>query len=156
MANQFNQLIAMSPGGQVTLDSLTKFRSARFDTQIANNKYFFNGPFTGVLVQPAAYTFIYRFMANHSEENKVGYLSYDVIARSVSLPSLPCQMLTLLSWFAMTETGTSGKYTAKQGYERIPENWYKRAVTYPYDNAYFLADAANAAALYPKFLNIGG
>lgn len=33
---------------------------------------------------------------------------------------------------------------------------YKRPIEYPYDNAYFLADAANAAALYPKFLNIGG
>ena len=45
----------MSPGGQVTLDSLTAFRSQRFDDQIAQNPYFFNGPFTGVLVQPAAY-----------------------------------------------------------------------------------------------------
>lgn len=44
----------MSPGGFVTMDSLTDFRSTRFDTQIANNPYFFNGPFTGVLVQPAA------------------------------------------------------------------------------------------------------
>lgn len=33
---------------------------------------------------------------------------------------------------------------------------YKRPIEYPYDNAYFLADAANAAALHPKFLNIGG
>jgi hypothetical protein len=105
MANQFNQLISASPGGKVTLDSLTAFRSTRFDTQIANNKYFFNGPFTGVLVQPAAYTFIYRFMANHSEANPYGLLSYSTIA----------------SWFGMT--GSTGNYQAKQGYERIPYNW---------------------------------
>lgn len=38
----------------------------------------------------------------------------------------------------------------------IRKKQYKRPIEYPYDNAYFLADAANAAALYPKFLNIGG
>lgn len=137
-ADQFQQLINASPGGEVTLDSLTAFRSQRFDTQIANNPYFFNGPFTGVLVQPAAYTFIYRFMANHSEENPYGYLSYDVIK----------------SWFGIT--GDSGSYIANQGQERIPENWYKRAIEYPYENAYFLADLAAAAALHPKFLDVGG
>lgn len=137
-ANQFQQLIDISPGGEVTLDSLTAFRSQRFDTQIANNPYFFNGPFTGVLVQPAAYTFIYRFMANHSEENPAGYLSYDVIK----------------DWFGIT--GESGSFVANQGQERIPKNWYKRAIEYPYDTPYFLADLTAAAALHPKFLNIGG
>lgn len=34
VAKQFEQLISMSPGGQVTLDSLTAFRSVRFDTQV--------------------------------------------------------------------------------------------------------------------------
>jgi hypothetical protein len=91
----------------VTLQSLTQFRSKRFDTQIANNPDFFNGPFTGVLVQPAAYTFIYRFMANHSEANPYGLLSYS----------------TIQSWFGIS--GSSGSYTAKQGYERIPDNWVR-------------------------------
>lgn len=135
---QFQQLINNSPGGQVTLNSLTKFRAQRFSTQIAKNKYFFNGPFTGVLVQPAAYTFIYRFMANHTETAPTGYLSYDVIQ----------------SWFAIS--GTSGKYTVKQGWERIPDNWYRRAIIYPYTNQYFLADALNAGLNYPKFFDVGG
>lgn len=102
---QFQDLINYSPGGQVTLNSLTSFRSHRFDQQIANNPYFFNGPFSGVLVQPAAYTFIYRFMANHSAENPAGLLSYS----------------TLQSWFGVE--GTPGKYNAVQGTERIPDNW---------------------------------
>lgn len=33
---------------------------------------------------------------------------------------------------------------------------YRRAIEYPYELEYFLADAANAAVLYPKFLSIGG
>ncbi|CAO2653628.1 Nn.00g030390.m01.CDS01 [Neocucurbitaria sp. VM-36] len=138
VTQQFQELIDYSPGGQVTLDSLTSFRSHRFDTQIANNPYFFNGPFSGVLVQPAAYTFIYRFMANHSAENPAGLLSYDVIQ----------------SWFGVQ--GSNGNYNAVQGSERIPENWYKRAVEYPYETTYFLADVLNAAKLHPKFLDIGG
>ncbi|KAF2767076.1 Cloroperoxidase [Teratosphaeria nubilosa] len=138
VASQFQQLIDVSPGGYVTMDTLTQHRSNRFDTQVANNPYFFNGPFTGVLVQPAAYTFIYRFMANHSAEYPTGNLSYS----------------TLQSWFAVS--GESGSYTATQGHERIPDNWYRRAFEYPYSNEYFLGDVAAAAALHPKFLDVGG
>ncbi|KAK4505134.1 hypothetical protein PRZ48_003097 [Zasmidium cellare] len=138
LASQFEQLISMSPNGEVTLESLTAFRSVRFDTQIANNPYFFNGPFTGVQVQPAAYTFIYRFMANHSADYPYGYLSYSTVAE----------------WFGMT--GQPGSYVANQGQEKIPANWYKRANAYPYTIPYFQADLLAAAALHPKFLNIGG
>lgn len=160
----------MSPNGIIDLNSLTAFRSQRFDDQVSSNPFFFNGPFTGVLVQPAAYTFIYRFMANHSVESPHGELRSEV----------------LQSWFGVEEE-ERGEYVWREGWERIPLNWvstlytlppstltlsmqapfvsvgiliiskqYKRPIEYPYDNAYFLADAANAAALYPKFLNIGG
>ncbi|KAJ4369421.1 hypothetical protein N0V86_009253 [Didymella sp. IMI 355093] len=138
MTAQFQDMINHSPGGQVTLDSLTAFRSDRFDTQIANNPNFFNGPFTGVLVQPAAYTFIYRFMANHSAEHPEGLLSYE----------------TIQSWFGVE--GTNGNYNAVQGTEQIPLNWYRRALEYPYEVDYFLVDVVNAALLHPKFLDIGG
>ncbi|KAL9528660.1 Dothistromin biosynthesis peroxidase [Sphaerulina musiva] len=141
--DQFRQLISMSPNGIIDLNSLTAFRSQRFDDQVSSNPFFFNGPFTGVLVQPAAYTFIYRFMANHSLESPHGELRSEV----------------LQSWFGVEEEEEGeggGEYVWREGWERIPLNWYKRPIEYPYDNAYFLADAANAAALYPKFLNIGG
>jgi Peroxidase, family 2 len=58
---------------------LQEFRSKRFDQQIANNPYFFNGPFSGVAVQPAAYTFIYRFMGNKSAEHPEGQLTQNVL-----------------------------------------------------------------------------
>jgi len=137
-ASQFQDLINASPGGFVTLDSLTTYRSQRFDRQIANNPYFFNAPFPGILVQPAAFTFIYRFMANHSDINPIGSLSYDV----------------LQSWFGIQ--GSGGNYTAPFGTERIPANWYRRSMTAPYTIPYFLGDVAAAAVLHPKFLDIGG
>lgn len=105
VTSQFQDMINFSPNGVATIESLTNFRSHRFDQQIATNPYFFNGPFTGVLVQPAAYAFIYRFMANHSAENTEGELTHS----------------TLQSWFGVE--GTDGNYNAVQGTERIPENW---------------------------------
>lgn len=104
-SSQFQDLINHCPNGYVDLDCLTDFRSYRFDQQIQNNPYFFNGPFAGVAVQPAAYTFIFRYMANHSVEYPTGYLSYDTIS----------------SWFGIQ--GTNGNYKAMQGQERIPDNW---------------------------------
>ncbi|KAK4615684.1 Dothistromin biosynthesis peroxidase dotB [Fulvia fulva] len=138
VTSQFQDMINFSPNGVATIESLTNFRSHRFDQQIATNPYFFNGPFTGVLVQPAAYAFIYRFMANHSAENTEGELTHS----------------TLQSWFGVE--GTDGNYNAVQGTERIPENWYRRPQAYPYEVTYFLADVINAALLHPKFLDIGG
>ncbi|USW58199.1 Putative chloroperoxidase [Septoria linicola] len=138
VVSQFQQLIDETPSGFVDLNSLTSFRSKRFDAQIANNPYFFNGPFTGVLVQPAAYTFIYRFMSNHSAAAPVGELSHDV----------------LKSWFGIT--GNSGSFKVNPGQEKIPLNWYRRSRSYPYESTYFLGDAAAAIALYPKFANVGG
>jgi hypothetical protein len=56
-------------------------------------------------VQPAAYQFIYRFMANHSAEHPAGQLTYDVVQ----------------SWFGVK--GSNKNYNAVQGTERIPDDW---------------------------------
>lgn len=137
-ASQFQELIDVSPGGVVTLDSLTTHRSNRFDSSIANNPYFFNAPFPGLLVQSAAFTFIYRFMANHSAEDPIGTLTHD----------------TIKTWFAIS--GENGNYLATQGHERIPDNWYRRSLTSTYTIPYFLADTLVAAGLHDKFLSVGG
>lgn len=138
---QFQEMVdAASAAGtdNFNIPFLTDFRSQRFDDSVQNNPYFFNGPFTGVLVQPAAYTFIYRFMANHTAEAPYGVLDLDL----------------LKSWFSIS--GDSGSFTWTEGYERIPENWYRRDLQQPYENTYFLLDVAYAAAKYPKFLDVGG
>lgn len=88
---------------------LTTFRAKRFQESIDNNPYFLNNFFSGLLVQPAAYTFQYRFMANHSEADPAGRLSKSV----------------LKTWFSITGKYPNFKYTP--GHERIPDNWYRRA-----------------------------
>jgi hypothetical protein len=128
----------LGPNGY-DLTALTPFRASRFQQSIDNNPYFFNAPFSGVLVQPAAYTFIYRFMSNKSEEYPEGYLDGEV----------------LKSFFAITGDPDSG-FTWTEGNERIPDNWYKRAIGDEYTIPYFNLDLTAAAVQYPQFLDVGG
>lgn len=137
--SQWEELYAqpLGPNGY-DLTTLTPFRASRFQQSIDQNPYFFNGPFTGVLVQPAAYTFIYRFMSNKSAEYPEGYLNGEV----------------LKSFFSIT--GEPGSFTWTEGHEKIPDNWYKRAIGDEYTIPYFNIDLLAAAAQYPQFLDVGG
>lgn len=79
--DQYQQLydMAIANGDDIDLDLMNEFRSMRFDHSVQNNPYFFNGPFTGVLVAPAAFEFIYRFMGNKSAENPDGKLNTAIL-----------------------------------------------------------------------------
>lgn len=78
---QYQQLynMAMRHGDNINLHLLNTFRSRRFDQSVAENPYFFNGPFTGLLVAPAAFEFIYRFMGNKSAEHPQGKLNTAIL-----------------------------------------------------------------------------
>jgi len=120
------------------LQTLTDVRAVGFQESIDTNPYFFNGPFPGVLVQPAAYTFIYRFMANKSAEYPQGKLNGEV----------------LKSFFAIT--GEDGNFKYTEGHERIPDNWYKRNLIDEYTIPYFSLDNLEMASQHPEFLSVGG
>lgn len=139
--SQWEEFFATQPDpatANYNLDVLTDFRAKRFQQSIDNNPYFFNGPFTGVAVQPAAYTFIYRFMANKSAEHPEGILNQDV----------------LKSFFSIT--GKPGNFKWTEGWEKIPNNWYTRAKGDEYTIPYFNMDLTAAALKYPQFLDVGG
>ena len=118
---------------------LQEFRSERFNQSINNNPYFFNAPFSGVAVQPAAYTFIYRFMGNKSAEHPDGVLTQEVIK----------------SFFGITEN-SDGTFSGGLGQERIPDNWYKRAIGDEYTIPFYILDLNYEALIYPQFYDIGG
>ncbi|KAK0127152.1 hypothetical protein ONS96_006705 [Cadophora gregata f. sp. sojae] len=137
--SQFEEMFRQPQGPRgYDLMSLTPFRAKRFQQSIEQNPFFFNGPFTGVAVQPAAYTFIYRFMSNKSAEYPDGYLNGDV----------------LKSFFAIT--GQQGNFKWTEGYEKIPDNWYKRAIGDEYTIPFFNSGLVAAALQYPQFLSVGG
>lgn len=120
------------------LDILNAFRAERLAECRSSNPYFFSAPFPGLGIQPATYTFIYRFMANKSAEHPEGILNKEV----------------LKSFFAVTGSDDDLKYTP--GFERIPENWYKRAIGDEYTIPFYFMDAGQAALKYPQFLEVGG
>jgi hypothetical protein len=89
-------------------------------------------------VQPAAYTFIYRFMSNKSAEYPEGYLDADV----------------LKSFFSIT--GDYPNFVWTEGHEKIPDNWYKRAIGDEYTIPFFQTDLLAAGLQYPQFFSVGG
>lgn len=116
--DQYQQLydMAIANGDDVSMDLLNEFRSMRFDQSVKENPYFFNGPFTGVLVQPAAYYFIFRFMGNKSAEYPAGKLSTEVMnsfmgiqkngdGSLTKLPGMEVSFLSSPSTIARENTG---------------------------------------------------
>ncbi|EWZ31052.1 uncharacterized protein FOBCDRAFT_208302 [Fusarium oxysporum Fo47] len=119
--------------------ALAPFHYKRFQDSERTNSHFFYSPFAGVLVSPAAYSFPPRMMANHSDKYPEGYLSREVFT----------------SFFGV-KGSKPGNFKVNQGWERIPENWYRRPVEDEFSIPDFLVDVLEHAAKYPRLLNIGG
>lgn len=77
-------------------------------------------------------------MSNHSAEQPNGYLNRDMIK----------------TFFGVT--GEPGSFVAHQGYERIPEQWYRRPSSNSYDLTRALADVATGYAQDPSTFKLGG
>ncbi|KAF2088265.1 Cloroperoxidase [Saccharata proteae CBS 121410] len=120
------------------LGVLINHHSNRFDNSIATNPYFFYGPFTGVGVSAAAHFFIYRMFGNKSAENPEGVLNKEV----------------LKSFFGVT--GDGDNLQVNPGTERIPENFYRRAVGDEYTIPFLGVDGVTELLQYPKFATVGG
>jgi len=78
-------------------------------------------------------------MANHSSKYPEGYLSREVFT----------------SFFGV-KGDKPGNFKVNQGWERIPENWYRRPIGDEFSIPDFLLDVLEHAAKYPRLLNIGG
>nr|XP_018912976.1 PREDICTED: aromatic peroxygenase-like [Bemisia tabaci] len=137
--SQFKDLLAMrNESGNYNLETMGAFLGKRFFQCINENPYFFHGPVSGLLVGNGAYTFVYRFMGNKSAEYPDGFLDRRV----------------LKSMYAVTGEGDNLIYLP--GHERIPENWYKRAIGDEYGLAYFLTDLTKVLIKYPHTISMGG
>jgi Peroxidase, family 2 len=108
--SQFKDLyeLGQQNGDSIDLDVLTGYRYTRFQESVNQNPYFFNAPFSGVIASPAAWSFIYRFMANKSAENPEGVLNGEVFKSFNAI------------------TGDYPNFVYTPGHEKFPENWYKR------------------------------
>ncbi|KAF2167249.1 hypothetical protein M409DRAFT_22676 [Zasmidium cellare ATCC 36951] len=132
---QFQEFFDLQPDAATAnydIDVLSQFRGIRFNESIAKNPYFYYGPFAGTTVSQAAFSFIYRFMANHTEANPAGILNQDV----------------LKSFFAVS--GDDGDFTWNPGHERIPDNWYRRAIGDEYTLDGLGSDTTTFASRTPR------
>ncbi|MCJ1449956.1 hypothetical protein MMC28_000284 [Mycoblastus sanguinarius] len=138
--SQFSALyeLGQQNGDSIDLNVLTNYRVTRFQQSISNNPYFFNAPFSGVVASPAAWSFIYRFMANKSSEYPEGLLTGDVLKSFYSI------------------TGDYPNFVYTPGHEAIPNNWYKRNPVDYYTLPYVVLDAVTMALEHPQFLSLGG
>ncbi|KAK5112890.1 hypothetical protein LTR85_011117 [Meristemomyces frigidus] len=138
--SQFKTFYDMQPDAATAnynLDVLTAFSGKRYTESINKNPYFFYGPFPGILVSQAAFTFKYRFMANKSAEYPEGILNKDVLKSFSSV------------------SGPDNNLTWTPGHERIPDNWYKRNDADQYSIPYFFADVVRIGQTQPERLVIG-
>ena len=78
-------------------------------------------------------------MGNKSAEHPDGVLTQEV----------------LKSFFGITEN-SDGSFSGGAGYERIPDNWYKRAIGDEYTIPFFVLDLNYEALQYPQFADVGG
>ncbi|KAJ4002762.1 hypothetical protein NW752_009414 [Fusarium irregulare] len=125
-----------SEDGTYDFDTFMERASNRFHESIATNPQFYYGPLTGMVIRNAAYFFTSRMMSNHTKGS-----DEDIMDRE-----------TLKTFFAVKEEG--GKLTYKRGWERIPNNWYRRSVDYGFASA--IADVVKLITAYPELSSIGG
>ena len=108
------------------------------EQSVSQNPYYFRG-FFGFFIPPGTHAFIFRMFANKSAAYPEGFLDQG----------------TLKSFYAMTGTDDSNlEYTP--GAERIPENWYTRAVGDPYDIPLVLQDISTLIEEHPELSAFGG
>ncbi|KAI9749390.1 MAG: hypothetical protein M4579_006892 [Chaenotheca gracillima] len=125
--------------GNISAPVLAEHQHNRKMYSIANNPNYFAPAFASVAFTPAAHTFVFELMANHSAEHPRGLLTPEVLG----------------AFFSYT-TDSNGELTYKYGYERIPDNWYRRALDDQWTLADILAAVAQQCAAFPSTCKVGG
>lgn len=125
-------------GDTYTMETIRSQNSYNRNLSESTNPYYFSGPFSGILAAPAAHHFIINFMSNHSADQPSGYLD----------------KANLKTFYGIS--GPDDALVWNAGQEQIPQNWYRRPSSNPYDLKSALADIAINAAEYPGTIQIGG
>ncbi|GAB7326296.1 hypothetical protein MBLNU13_g10272t1 [Cladosporium sp. NU13] len=90
------------------LQLLTDLRHVSFQESLNTNPYFFNAPFAGVIAQPAAWSFIYRFMANKSAEYPSGRLDAEMANQYPEFASIGGNTGTVNSFVGLDPANLTG------------------------------------------------
>ncbi|KAJ6141516.1 hypothetical protein N7470_009906 [Penicillium chermesinum] len=134
--DKFMEWYNMASGDTFDMDLMAERAKNRFEETIKTNPNFYYGPVTGLLARNAGYIFPGRLFRNHSQENPEGTLTKEHIR----------------NFFAIYEE--NGNLTYREGWERIPENWYKTPVDYGL--VQLNLDTLDFIAKYPELASVGG
>ncbi|CAJ2499721.1 Uu.00g025740.m01.CDS01 [Anthostomella pinea] len=123
--------------GAMTLDDIGARAAQRFNESISINPWFYYGPYTGMVARNAGYVFIGRILSNHSAEYPRGNnITKEVFA----------------SFYGVYEE--DGELVYKEGWEQIPENWFRLQVDYGLVDLNM--DLVTWLTKYPVLASIGG
>ncbi|KAH7026683.1 Chloroperoxidase [Microdochium trichocladiopsis] len=134
----YNRGLTKPGKGGIDLTVLTPHRQEWTRHSIANNPYYWNGPFTGLAVVTATHIFTYRFHANYTTGSLDGYLDGEA----------------LKLWEGVS--GEPGNFKFTYGSERIPPNWYRRPAGFDYGLKEFSVDALWTLEQVPDLAAFGG
>ncbi|OKO97988.1 hypothetical protein PENSUB_9568 [Penicillium subrubescens] len=126
----------MSVDGSFDMDLMAKRAKIRFEETIQTNPNFYYGPVTGLIARNAGYIFPGRLFRNHSRENPDGTLTKSHIQNFYGI------------------YGEEGNFIYREGWERIPKNWFKTPVDYGL--LQLNLDTIDWMAKYPELRSIGG
>ncbi|PGH35241.1 hypothetical protein GX50_01937 [[Emmonsia] crescens] len=124
------------PIGDYNMDVMARRAADRFQESKVENPYFYYGPVTGLIFRNAGYVFPGRLFRNHSRENPEGTLTKNIIKNFYGI------------------YGEEDCFEYKEGWERIPENWYRTPVDYGLIQ--FNLDITDWVLKYPELASIGG
>ncbi|KAL1998501.1 hypothetical protein VTN02DRAFT_6056 [Thermoascus thermophilus] len=134
--DKFMEWYNMAENGTFSMDLMAKRAKIRMDQSKQTNPNFYYGPVTGLISRNAGYIFPGRFFRNYSLENPEGVLTKEIVR----------------NFFAVY--GEEGNLTYKEGWERIPENWYRMPVDYGL--VQLNLDTIDFFLKYPELGSIGG
>jgi hypothetical protein len=103
------------------------------------NPEFFYTPFAGVITSTGGFSFPPRMFSNKSPE----YPDNWILGKEI-----------LKTFFSISGPDDDLVYT--EGYERIPLNFYKRAIGNEYTIPLFIEDTFSFASKFPEMFSIGG
>ncbi|KAJ5369184.1 uncharacterized protein N7496_008944 [Penicillium cataractarum] len=126
----------MSVDGTFDMNLMAKRAKLRFEETIQTNPNFYYGPVTGLIARNAGYIFPGRLFRNHSRENPEGILTKSHLRNFYGI------------------YGEDGNLTYREGWERIPENWFKTPVDYGL--LQLNLDTIDWMVKYPELGSIGG
>ncbi|KAJ5545096.1 hypothetical protein N7535_006517 [Penicillium sp. DV-2018c] len=134
--DKFMSWYNMSEDGTFDMDLMAKRASIRFQQTEFTNPDFYYGPVTGLIARNAGFIFPGRLFRNHTRDNPAGVLTKEIVK----------------SFYGVY--GEEGNLTYREGWERIPENWYKTPVDYGLIQLNL--DTVGFIAKYPQLGSIGG